>query len=280
MKLATTMKRLQHGLVAGLFVAVYGLSVAAPFIHVNTARAADPVPAPNAAVKQCTTWATNHSTNLNQNGWTLDAGTQYVDGGMQFTVPGSWNARYISRALTGMTLSDIGTGVDFTATNTPYVGLHVETTDGRFLAFEKEPSYGGKWWSTSDFGVASGMGYATFDTLENIAAANPSVQLKTLYVLYTNPAAATTTVSQVKLGCVTYTFDHEAKVLGDVTTTPNNPTPTPVTPPALEDTGTSLLLPTGLSTVVLGLTLVIALQNSRLLSRLQRAFARPFVVVS
>ncbi|MFZ2494315.1 MAG: hypothetical protein WAW60_00890 [Candidatus Saccharimonadales bacterium] len=179
-------------------------------------------------VKQCEEYSSNLSTNLNHNGWTLKSdAVQYVDGGIKFNVSGDWQSQWISRDITGMTLADIGTGVDFTTSNVQYFGLHVVTTDGRVLTFEKEPTYGGNWWSESEFGVNSGMGYATFDSLSNIVAANPDVQLEKLYVLYTNPESAMSTTTAVTFGCVTYTFDYIApetpgEVLGDVvySTTP------------------------------------------------------------
>ncbi len=171
----------------------------------------DYVEKPRVPVKPCTVWDSNLSTNLNHNGWKFYSNnTAYVAGGMKFTIAEPWAQEYISRDITGMTLADIGTGVDFTATNAPYVGLHVETVDGRWLTYEKGPGYNNNWWSWDSFNVASGMGYTTFDSLENIVAANPDVQLANLFVLYTNKVAATSTVTEVKFGCTTYTFDYVA----------------------------------------------------------------------
>ena len=152
----------------------------------------------------CESWESSNSTNNDLNGWTLSSGAEYVDGGMKLTSTGDWNEATITRTLSGE-LADLGTGITFTP-GTQYLGLHVETSAGT-LVYEQEPTYGGKWWSTANFNVASGMGYATFDTLENIVAANPDVTLNSLTVLYTSPTAASTTVTSVKIGCVEYTFD-------------------------------------------------------------------------
>lgn len=155
----------------------------------------------------CTNMPTTHSTNLAKNGWTLPADAEYVDGGIKLNVSGSWDETYISRAMVGP-LADIGNQVGFTASPSKYTGIHIVTNKG-ILVYEKEASYQGKWWSTSNFEVASGMGYATFDTLENIVAANPGVMTSELRVLYTSPDASSTVVTSVTVGCENYTFDKE-----------------------------------------------------------------------
>ncbi len=170
---------------------------------------------------------TIHSTNLDQNGWTLPMDAAYVDGGIKLNVSGtnpdtSWDETYIERSFVGP-LADIGDQIDFTASPEQYVGIHIVTDKG-VLVYEKEGSYAGKWWSKSDFGAtASGMGYATFDTLANIVAKNPGVMTSALRILYTNPAATSSTVNSVTVGCAIYTFSHEddetptnpGNVLGD-----------------------------------------------------------------
>lgn len=163
-------------------------------------------PVPPTVLTPCVAWTSVHATNLNPNGWTLNTGASFVEGGLELSVAGSWATSTATRSLTGE-LKNLGTDITFTP-GTQYLGLHVTTSKG-VLVYEQEPTYGGKWWSESDFGVASGMGYATFDTLENIVAANPGVTLTSLAILYTNPQAAVTTVTSVKIGCVEYTFDYE-----------------------------------------------------------------------
>ena len=154
----------------------------------------------------CVEWDSVHATNLDHNGWTLDEGASFVDGGLKLSVDGEWAKTTARREIPG-TLKDLGTGIDFTP-GTQYLGIHVETSNGT-LVYEQEPSYDGKWWSNDDFNVESGMGYTTFDTLKNIVAANPDVTLKSFSILYTNPSEAETTVTSVKIGCAEYTFDYE-----------------------------------------------------------------------
>lgn len=152
----------------------------------------------------CESFDASHSTNLDHNGWTLGEGATYVDGSIKFTVPGNWAEVAIERPFVG-SLADIGTGVNFNP-GTQYLGLHITLSNGAIITYEKESSYAGKWWSETNLGVASGMGYATFDTLENIVAANPDLTTTTLRVIYTSPIAANTTVTDVKVGCQDFTF--------------------------------------------------------------------------
>lgn len=163
---------------------------------------------------------TIYSTNKAHNGWTIPADAQYVNGGIQLNVSGNWDETYISRSMVGP-LADIGTRVDFSANPEQYVGLHIVMDDGRVLVYEHEGSYAGQWWSTSSFGVASGMGYATFDTLENIVAANPGLMTSELRVLYTSPLASSTVVTSVTVGCTVYIFNKEGSTLGDTDVCPN-----------------------------------------------------------
>lgn len=164
------------------------------------------VPAPSVTPTVCTTFPVTHATNLAPNGWTLGAGASFVEGGLKLSVPGNWAESTATRSLTG-TLKDLGTGITFEP-GIAYLGLHVTTSKG-VLVYERESSYGGNWWSTSNFGVASGMGYAAFDSLAHIVAANPDATLISLTILYTNPNAAETTVTSVTIGCAQYTFDYE-----------------------------------------------------------------------
>ena len=156
----------------------------------------------------CESFEANSSTNLDHNGWTLPEGAQYVEGGIELTVPGDWGTVAISRPFVGP-LADIGTGVDISATPIQYVGIHVTLSNGAVITYEEEGSYAGKWWSESNLGVAPGMGYATFDTLENIVAANPGLTTTLLRVLYTSPTASSTVITLVKTGCTAFTFDYQ-----------------------------------------------------------------------
>lgn len=192
----------------------------------------------------CTTWSTIHSTNLNKNGWTVPSDATYVENGIKLTVSGNWNETYIERSFVG-SLANIGMGVDLTASPIQYAGIHIVTSKG-ILVYEKESTYNGKWWSTSDFGVSAGMGYATFDTVENIVAANPDVTTSLIRVLYTNPEANSSVVSGVKIGCVEYTFDSEltpttpGQILGDnAVSTPKILAASTTLPSSLPATGTT-----------------------------------------
>lgn len=152
---------------------------------------------------------TVHATNLSLNGWTLGNGASFIDDGMLLHVSGGWNTSTVTRSMSG-NLSSLGSEIDF-APNQDFLGLHVKTSAGT-LVYEKyyenqDAANAGKWWSVDNFGVASGMGYATFDTLENIIRENPGVALESLTVLYTNSVMASSTVEWVKIGCQKYTFD-------------------------------------------------------------------------
>lgn len=157
------------------------------------------------------------ATETNTRGWTAGgAGTvEYVDGGVKLSVPGDWTESWIERAYSG-TLASIGSVVDFDATPSQYVGIHLETAKGE-VTFEKDASYGGKWWSTSDFGV-EGSFYASFASFDDYVTANPDLQVSKIRVLYTSSEAASTVVRGVKVGGVDYTFTSQKHATaGDVT---------------------------------------------------------------
>lgn len=181
------------------------------------------------------------STDKDANGWTLKGSADYIemDGGIKLNVPGNWKSSYISRAMVGP-LADIGSIVEFEATPEQYVGIHIQTTDGRFLTYEYGPEYDNKWWSGSEFGVASGQGYETFDTLENIVAANPDVMTSKLYVLYTHPSPSSSVITSVTVGCTEFVFSKTGGSGG--VDTPIIPT-TPVTPTTPVVAGKGALLP-------------------------------------
>jgi len=144
------------------------------------------------------------ATDSNTRGWTAHGDVEYVDGGVKLNVPGDWSESWIERAYDG-TLASLGDVVDFDATPAQYVGIRVLTTQGE-ITFEKEASYQGNWWSTSDFGVGAGMGYASFASLDDYITANPDVRVTGVRVSYTNPQAASTVVTGVTFGGVHYAF--------------------------------------------------------------------------
>ncbi|GEL95619.1 Ig-like domain-containing protein [Cellulomonas composti] len=153
------------------------------------------------------------STNLAPNGWTAgatDGSTaygQWVDGGYTFGVPGGedWPTSWLERDYTG-DLASLGT-VDFETSRPQYFGVHVHTAKG-WLTYEKEATYAGKWWSTSDFGVGSGLGYASFATLADYITNNPGLAVDKVRVIYTAGDARKTTLASVTFGGVRYAFDY------------------------------------------------------------------------
>ncbi|ROS23158.1 Ig-like domain-containing protein [Cellulomonas sp. PhB150] len=149
------------------------------------------------------------ATDSNTRGWTAGGAgaVEFLDGGVKLNVPGDWSETWIERAYDG-TLASLGDVVDFDATPSQYVGIRVETTKGE-ITFEKESSYQGNWWSTSDFGVGAGMGYASFASLDDYITANPDVRVTGVRLSYTNPQAASTILDGVTFGGVHYSFTKE-----------------------------------------------------------------------
>lgn len=137
---------------------------------------------------------------------TTVTGHEWIEGDGVLSVPGDWATQSIAIPAAVSTLSDIGTVLDVTATETQYLGLHIDTAEGT-IVFEEEPSYGGNLWSTSEwFGVEAGMGYAAFGSIEEFIAYNGDVAVTGIRLLYTHPEASSTTVESVTIGCTTFTF--------------------------------------------------------------------------
>lgn len=113
-------------------------------------------------------------------------------------VEGGWATDTISTGWTG-TIADLTGGLDIDADPIQYVGLHIQTPAGT-LVYEEEPSYGGKLWSNTASNVPAGMGYASFGTIEEFAAAHGDIAVTDVVVLYTHPEASSTTVSSVTIG--------------------------------------------------------------------------------
>ena len=147
------------------------------------------------------------STNIDRNGWKLKGAT-YVDGGIRLDVTGGWDEATITRKFDKRPLADLGDVVNFTAEPGQYAGIHVLLSNGHYLTYE--PIYGGAWWSNYALPVpvAPGGGYATFDTLANIVAANPTLTVSKIVMLYTSPVVASSIVTDVTVGCTKYTFDY------------------------------------------------------------------------
>ncbi len=181
-----------------------GYVLAAPYSQTFTFAPA-PDCAPTAPV-QCTSVADGGvSTNVAPNGWTTTGDVEWVAGGIKLSVPGGWATATISRAF-GQTIGHVGTAIDFTASPSQYVGIHLRTSQGS-ITFEKAPGYGSNWWSETDFGVGAGMGYASFASLAEYVSHNPDLVVDTIDVLYTSPVASSTVLTDVTFGCAKYTFD-------------------------------------------------------------------------
>lgn len=198
----------------------------------------------------CDGLGSNVSTNLDPNGWSTTGDVNWIQGGVELSVPGDWATAKISRAF-GQPISQVGTAIDFAATPSQYVGIHLRTAQGS-IAFEKAPGYGDNWWSEADFGVGAGMGYASFASLADYVAANPDLIVNSIDVLYTSPTASSTVLTSATFGCTVYTFDHAVAPVV-VTTTPE-------LPETLAFTGatTDWLIWPGLAVLILGAGLTLA----------------------
>lgn len=149
------------------------------------------------------------ATNLDHNGWTIGDGATFVSGGIEIAVPGGWQEASISRAF-NKTLRELGDALDINAAPLKFVGLHFHTSEG-VIVYEEEPTYNGNLWSTKDFGVGSGMGYASFAPLEAYVAAHPDLKVTKVEVLYTHPDPSSTEIASVTFGCQKFIFDFEMR---------------------------------------------------------------------
>ena len=146
------------------------------------------------------------STNIDRNGWKLKGAT-YVDGGIRLDVTGGWDEATMTRKFDKRPLADLGDVVNFTAEPRQYAGIHVLLSNGHYLTYE--PVYGGAWWSNYPLPVpVASSYYATFDTLANIVAANPTLTVSKIVMLYTSPDPSRSIVTDVTVGCTKYTFDY------------------------------------------------------------------------
>ena len=136
---------------------------------------------------------------------TTVTGSQWIEGDGVLSVAGDWATAQVAVPFAG-TLADIGTVLDVEASETQYLGLHIDTAEGT-IVFEEEPSYEGNLWSTSAWaGVEAGMGYASFGSIEEYIHLNGDVQVTGIRLLYTHPEASSTTVESFTIGCTVYTF--------------------------------------------------------------------------
>ncbi|RIJ78058.1 hypothetical protein D1871_04295 [Nakamurella silvestris] len=96
------------------------------------------------------------------------------------------------------------------------------TWDGYLVS---EPEYeAGKYWSSKDFGIAGGMGYASYGTLNEYWAANPHARVIEIGFSLGSGILGSGVVQSITAGCTTYTFGY-TPIASCVTTTPVAVTP-------------------------------------------------------
>jgi len=202
------------------------------WVEIDTRTVTDQVPA-DCPVYPVECEAINgpiYVSNLDTKNWNTDS-AHFVEGGIKIWVDGNWDENYISKSFDG-TLADLGTVLDIEADPIRYVGLHIVTDKG-VIVYEEEPSYNNNLWSVDNFGVSSGMGYASFAPLADYVAANPDLHVSEIQVLYTHPEESFTVVNSVTVGCTKYVFGFEEEPEEEVppTTVPPTTQPPVTTPP-------------------------------------------------
>lgn len=78
-------------------------------------------------------------------------------------------------------------------------------------------AYGtGNWWSTKNFGISSGMGYASFGTLQDYLNANPNTQILAVGYSLGSGVNGSSTIESMTAGNTTYTFATPVQTTGPV----------------------------------------------------------------
>lgn len=78
------------------------------------------------------------------------------------------------------------------------------TVDGILVG---EPDfYGNNWWSNANFGIASGMGYTSYGTLNDYLAANPNARVKAIGFSLGSGVYASGVLHSLTFGCNKWTF--------------------------------------------------------------------------
>lgn len=138
-------------------------------------------------------------------------GSQTLTGDGVLSVEGGWAEAQITVPFNG-TLADLGTVFDLTASDTKYLGLHVDTPQGT-IVFEEDPSYGGTLWSKTAWAGVPTTYYAAQGTIQQYVAVNGNVPVNGIRLVYTSDVASTTTVESFTIGCTLYTFAPEMSVV-------------------------------------------------------------------
>ena len=199
-----------------------------------------------ASVAPCTATTNVHSTSLSS--WdvseTRTAGSNEIiaDGLHVVTTPSTGSyANEFSKAAgyyaTNFPLSQAGVpAIEMTNTSgvKPSLQLGVDkdgngSWDG-YLVYEPWAYGEGNFWSSKNFGIASGMGYTSFGALDDYLNANPNAKVISIGYSLGSGVVGEATITKLTAGCVTYTFGLPAPV---------TPTPeTPVVPVVPGNTGT------------------------------------------
>ena len=187
-------------------------------------------PPPPPTVNVCTSISNGGvSTNVNPNGWTFGetrtAGTNtYVNGGLEVETTPSAGGNAQSKAAgyhtaSNIPFADVGdVSMDYTYVSgvRPSIQIGFDkdgngTWDG-YLVYEPD-SYGvGQWWSSKDFGVGAGGGYASMGTLDEYLQANPDARAVSFGYSLGSGVLGKSVIHSITFGCAIYTFDFQAVV--------------------------------------------------------------------
>jgi hypothetical protein len=135
-------------------------------------------------------------------------------------VAGTWNTDKVAwyNALAPYSLADIGTpSIDYTNTAGGVPGMQIALDkDGDGIAdgiLVGEPaSYGDNWWSNSSFGIASGMGYTSYGTLQDYLTANPKAQVIAVGFSLGSGVKGDGVLHSLTFGCQTWVFKKAPRV--------------------------------------------------------------------
>lgn len=137
--------------------------------------------------------------------WTTPSGGSYAN---EFSKAAGYHTANFDLSAAGTTSIDFAPG--FSGVR-PSLQLGVDkdnngTWDG-YLVYEPW-SYGtGNWWSSKNFGINSGMGYASFGTLADYSAANPNAKVTSIGYSLGSGVVGDAVITAIRAGGTTYTFD-------------------------------------------------------------------------
>lgn len=177
-----------------------------------------------AAITPCATTTLLNSTTFA--GWELSqtrtAGSNVItENGLRVTATPSTGsyANEFSKAVgyhaTNFPLSEVGVpditiAAGYTGTR-PSLQIGVDkdnngSWDG-YLVYEPW-SYGtGNYWSSKNFGIAAGMGYTSFGTLNDYLNANPNARVTSIGYSLGSGVVGDAVITKLSVGCVDYTFN-------------------------------------------------------------------------